>query len=449
MILALLILPTILALDLEIEKKSTDMVMIRGLTEPIVFDLEITNNGPTDTIRLYNLQGFILSPNKDISVPNDDTKTLKLSVSAIEAPQLKGLYQLNVYIRGQREDEVAESLFFRIIDLEEAFEISPKNINPRSEEIVITIKNNVNMDFEDLKLNFKSKFFNSEKIISIDAKETQEIKIPLNKEDFKDEYAGYYTLDVEIEYDELIRTSESKILFSEQDLLERKESDFGIVVKTTKITKTNTGNVKINSLTEVKKDIISRLFTSFSPAPDLVERQGLFVHYKWDQDILPGQEQVITVKTNWILPLILAILAVLVVILAKKYSVQNLVLRKRTSLVRTKGGEFALKISILAEARRDVEKVTVSDRLPSFVRLYENYGAEAPKRVDEKNKRVEWSFEEIHAGQSKIVSYIVYSKIGFLGKFVLPTAKAVYERKGKIQEIESNKVYFLTEQKKE
>lgn len=449
LILALLILPTIFALDLEVEKKSTDMVMIRGLTEPIVFDLEITNNGPTDTFRLYNLQGFLLNPNKGISINGGDTKELELFVSAVEPLQMKGLYQLNIYFRNPREEEFPESLLFRIVDLNETLEITPKNINPRSEEIVITIKNKVNLDFENLKLSFKSKFFNSEKTISIDAKETKEIKIPLNKEDFKDELAGYSTLETEMVYKGLTQTVESRILFSEQDLLEKTESDFGIVVKTTKITKTNTGNVVIKSPTEIKKDIISRLFTSFSPTPDLVERHGLFVYYKWDQEILPGQEKVITVKTNWILPIILIILVIVVVILAKRYSIQNLVLRKKTALVRTKGGEFALKISISADARRDVEKVTVSDKLPSFVRLYENYGTESPKRVDEKNKRLEWSFEEIRAGQSKVVSYIVYSKIGFLGKFVLPTAKAVYERKGKIHEIESNRVYFLTEQKKE
>jgi len=75
-ILALLILPTIFALDLEIEKKNTEMVMIRGLTEAITFDLKITNNGPSDTFRFYNLQAFNLDPNKDIYIKSGETKEL-------------------------------------------------------------------------------------------------------------------------------------------------------------------------------------------------------------------------------------------------------------------------------------------------------------------------------------------------------------------------------------
>jgi len=46
------------------------------------------------------------------------------------------------------------------------------------------------------------------------------------------------------------------------------------------------------------------------------------------------------------------------------------------------------------------------------------------------------------------VSYIVYSKIGVLGKFALPPTTAIYEKEGKIKETESNKAYFMAEERK-
>ena len=70
-----------------------------------------------------------------------------------------------------------------------------------------------------------------------------------------------------------------------------------------------------------------------------------------------------------------------------------------------------------------------------------------PTRFDEKNRRIEWNFEKLEAGESRVLSYIIYSKIGVLGKFALPSATAIYEREGKIKESESNRAFFVAEQR--
>jgi len=48
----------------------------------------------------------------------------------------------------------------------------------------------------------------------------------------------------------------------------------------------------------------------------------------------------------------------------------------------------------------------------------------------------------------RTLTYIIYSKVGVLGKFALPTATAVYEKDGEIHETESNKAFFIAEQLK-
>ncbi|NQU99666.1 MAG: hypothetical protein HQ538_02920 [Parcubacteria group bacterium] len=45
-------------------------------------------------------------------------------------------------------------------------------------------------------------------------------------------------------------------------------------------------------------------------------------------------------------------------------------------------------------------------------------------------------------------NYIVYSKVGIVGKFILPNALAVFEEEGKIHETNSNKVFFMSDQVK-
>ena len=115
--------------------------------------------------------------------------------------------------------------------------------------------------------------------------------------------------------------------------------------------------------------------------------------------------------------------------------------------MRAKGGEFALRVSVFAFARSHVEKVSIIDRLPSLVKVHEKFGSEKPKRVSEKNRSIEWEFSWLEAGETRVMSYIIYSKIGVVGKFSLPTAIAVYEKDGKIHEAESNRAYFVAEQR--
>ena len=71
-----------------------------------------------------------------------------------------------------------------------------------------------------------------------------------------------------------------------------------------------------------------------------------------------------------------------------------------------------------------------------------------PSKVEEHKRLVEWNFDKLEAGETRILSYIIYSKIGVMGKFALPSTIAVYEREGEIKETESNKAFFISEQRK-
>tara|TARA_B100001971_G_scaffold211589_1_gene239630 strand:+ start:926 stop:1417 length:492 start_codon:yes stop_codon:yes gene_type:complete len=155
----------------------------------------------------------------------------------------------------------------------------------------------------------------------------------------------------------------------------------------------------------------------------------------------------IIVKTNWLFPFLIILFIIAIVVLAKQYSRTDLILRKKISFVKVKGGEFALKVSIFVNAKKHVEKISVIDKLPSLVKIYKKFGGEEPKRINEKNKRIEWEFDELEEGETRILSYIIYSKIGIIGKFALPKTTAIYEKDGKIHESESNKAFFVAEQR--
>jgi len=445
----LLIIPVISATNLEITKESSDEVLIAGIDQPVVFNLSIKNLEQSDYFEFYNFLGFNMFPKGKVYIKQGETKKVELKLSPIGEIKTRGYYNFNYFIKGENSSEIQKDVTFKIIDLKDAFKIGSEKMNPESNIIEIYIKNQVNFDFEKVDAEFSSPFFKINKEFSLKPYERKNFTISLNKEDFKELIAGFYTLEGEINAKGKKAEIEGVIKFEEKDLITTTKEDYGLIIHTEILKKINDGNVIATSETIFKKNIISRLFTTLHPEPNIVDRQGFNVYYMWNKQIKPGETLEITVKTNWIFPLLTILLIVAIVVLVKQYSGTDLILRKKVSFVKAKGGEFALKVTVLINAKKYVERVNIIDRLTNLVKIHERFGAEQPTRVSEKTRRIEWGFEKLEAGESRVLSYIIYSKIGILGKFILPSATAIFEREGKIKEAESNKAFFVSEQKAE
>ena len=448
LLIVLLMLPSVLAINVNVEKQSSGEVMVAGLNAPVVFELKITNSGPSDNFEFYNLLGFSMFPVGTVFIAEGQTKNIQLKISPIGDFTHRGFYTFSYFVRSQDTSETKEELTFKIIDLHDAFEIGSGEVDSDSNSIEIYIHNKLNFDFAGVNAKFSSVFFEFEESFSLGPNQRKDFNVQLEKEDFKKLMAGFYTLNAEISVEDEKADLEGIIKFVEKSLLTTTKNDYGLIINTNIISKTNEGNVLVKSETVIKKNIISRLFTNFSPQPDIVERQGATIFYTWNREIKPGETFEIVVKTNWLFPLLVILFIIAIVVLAKQYSKTNLVLRKKVSFVKAKGGEFALKVSIFAQAKKYVERVSIIDRLPLMVKVYDKFGGKKPLRVNEKNKRIEWEFEKLEAGETRMLSYIIYSKIGVLGKFALPTATAIYEKDGEIHEAESNRAFFVAEQKK-
>ncbi len=440
-----MVLPFAAAINVDIEKTSKNEVYIKELDNPISFDIEITNNGSTDSFTFYNLIGFDMFPKGSVTIPGNSAKEIQLQIKPLSEIKESGFYTLTYYIKASDGTEQEERLTFKIINLEEAFEVGSGDVDLDSNSIEIYVKNKENFDFGDVSVAFDSAFFETEKSLSLGPNERKTFSVTLNKDDFKKLMAGFYTLKAEISIESKTAKVEGVIEFKEKDLVTTTKKDYGFLINTQIIEKSNEGNTLQESETVIRKNIISRLFTSFSPEPDVVERQGANVYYTWTREIGPGETLTINVKTNWLFPFIVILFIIAIVILVKKYKGTSLVLRKRVSYVKAKGGEFALKVSVLVRAKKYVERVNVIDRLPPLVKIYEKFGSEKPSRVDEKSRKIEWNFEKLEAGEVRALSYIIYSKVGVMGKFALPTATAIFEREGEIHEAESNRAFFVTE----
>lgn len=445
----MVLLPFALAVDLDVEKLSSDEVLIKGLSESTNFKLSVTNNGNSDTLSFYTFFEGGITPTKGIAFKKGETKEVDLKLSPRSDSNLKGIVTFSYFIQGNDRTEIEEKLRIKMINLEEAFIIGAEKIDAQTKTLTIFIENTVGFDFEELNVEFSSPFFTLKENFSIDSDEKKEFEITLDKEDFNELMAGFYTLYADVETKGVSGKVEGKIEFVENPNLKTTSETYGFIISTKVITKVNEGNTISETEATIKKNIFSRLFTTFSPNPDSIERRGTVVYYSWTQRINPGENAEIKVKTNWFIPFLLVFFAVLLVYFVKKYTNQKLSIKKRVSFVKAKGGEFALKVTIIAQAREYMENIKIVDRLPPLVKLYERFAGELPNIISRDKQRLEWDFTHLEAGESRIMSYVVYSKLGILGKFALPATVARFEQEGKRKQTSSNKVFFLAEQKRQ
>jgi hypothetical protein len=235
------------------------------------------------------------------------------------------------------------------------------------------------------------------------------------------------------------------IKFLEQEGIDSKESSEGWIKRRQEIINHNVGNVRKEVSIELERNILSSLFTSFNIEPSDSSFKGLKKSYVWNKELLANEEFKLVVITNWFYPIILILLIFGVLFFSKRFVSNDIILKKNVSFVKTKGGQFALKVIVRVKSKRFVERIKVIDKLPHLVKLYEKFGAISPSEIDLKNRRLEWNIESLNAGEERVFSYIIYSKVGVIGRFELPSARSIYEKEGRVKEVNSNRCFFINE----
>src|SRR3989344_347573 len=439
---------SVLAADLVIEKTPVSDVVISDLSQPAVFSFKITNNGAEDYFTIYSLVGVKIEPTESFFISAGEIKEILVRVYPNkDLKQDTGSLVFVYKIKGENSGIQEDTLTLNVVKLSDAFTAGSASIELQSESAVVYIKNNYNIRFSKARAKFSSVFFDFSQEFSLEPFEKKEFSIPLDRAKISSLSAGQYIMNADVEIKEIKNRFESNIKFSEKSLLETEEESYGIAIRKTVISKVNKGNLETVADIVIKKNIISRLFTTFDLEPYKVERQGASVYYYWQKELKPGEIFTVRVTTGWLLPLPIVLAAVVLAFFISMYRRSHIIIRKRVGFVRAKGGEFALRVSMHLKGRSFAERIKIFDRVPAIAKLYERFGAIQPSRFDAANRRLEWNIESLDKGEERVLSYIIYSKVGIIGRFELPKATVVYEKDGKIIESQSNRAYFISEPK--
>lgn len=432
--------------SLQITKEIVSPIAVWDISLPAIFKLSITNLGSSDDFTIYSLAGIDILPAEPISILNGETKEVTIQVSPKIPLKVSPDYLSFEYnIKGANSAIQSDSLPITYVNLKDAFDFSVEDIAPNSTVAKVHIDNKAGSPIENIKLDLSSLFFSDSRELSFQGFEKKVLEVQINQDKMHELFAGSYMLSGKLKIQGVQALLNAVINFNEQEGIKTFESSEGKILQKYEIKKSNEGNTRANVNIVIKKNLISALFTSFNLKPTRKELNTFSINYVFRENLSPGQNLDVVATTNWWILIILIVVIIIIYKLIDRYLKNKIVLKKRVSLVRTKGGEFALKVSIHIRARDFVEKLRVYDRLPPMVKVFEKYGSLNPDKIDSVNRRLEWNIQALGKGEERTLSYIVYSKIGVLGKFELPAVELVYEYNGRIKEASSNRAFFVNE----
>jgi hypothetical protein len=449
LLLFVLVSTVFVSASLEIKKEAVSSMAVKDLNWPAIFNVQIKNLGQTDTFHIYSLVGIDMEPTENFTIFSGETKEIVLKAYPSLPLKVSPDYYSFVYkIVGANSGINDDELAISIVNLKDAFTFTVDNINPNSQKAIIHFDNKAGHSFTNVKTEFSSVFFTKSAEFSLAPYEKKQFEVAIDGNKIRELVAGPYIINGKITTEGLTTLASTILKFDEMPGIETSDSKSGWILVRREIQKMNKGNMNTDVSVIITKDLFSSLFTSFNVPYTRKETSGFRTSYIFEEQLSPGKTLDVVAKTNWWILIGIIIAIILIYYFADKYIRNKLVLTKKVTFVHTKGGEFALKVTIYAKARDFVEKIRIIDRLPPMVKLFERYGAVAPDRVDEKNRRVEWNINGLGRGEERVFSYIIYSKIGVMGRFELPQAGAIYEYEGRLKEASSKPAFFNNENKK-
>ena len=440
-----MVLPLFVSASLNINKIEKTPVVITELNNPATYEFDITNNGSAESDEMYSFVGVHFIPNGTFSLASGLNK---IDVSAQLSPDLMNKTDGNYYfayeIKGDNSGITSDNLLVELVSLKNVLSFEADGFNIGDTQVKMKVTNNKNINLTNLNLHFNSLFFDSQQTLSFEPYESKDIILNVNKDGVDKIASGNYVYNIDLALQGVNVSVQPSLDYLPKEEVTSDSTSEGFIIRKSTYTKTNVGNVPADVQIQTSRDILSRLYTINSIEPNDVNRNLLYATYTWDKKINPGESFSVTTTTNYTLPFIFILLVIVIALLVRAYTMTNIVVNKRVSYVKTRGGEFALKVTLNVKAKKFVENIQIIDRLPGMAQLYEKFGIR-PDKIDAATKRLFWNIDRLNSGEERVYSYIIYSKVNVVGRFELPSATAIYQRDGKTEQILSNRTFFVAE----
>ncbi|MEM4605776.1 MAG: hypothetical protein QW103_01935 [Candidatus Pacearchaeota archaeon] len=429
----------------ELEKIIVNDIAIHSFDNPAEFIFKF-KNAESGLYEIFTFVDVKIFPNEKFLIDNLSNEISVKVYPTKKIEDIKGRFSFVYYIKDPNYNVKEDRIRIILKEINDIFEIYSR-ANPLADNVSFYLENKENVSLKNITIKASSILFEENITFDINPFEKKEFFINVDKEKMRKIPAGSYLLEVVfISPDQKNFVKQGKIILGEKrNILEDYKKE-GFIIKEEVFFKKNLGNVNEDVQFSIEKNFFISPFLFFNEKPDKIEREGFKKVYYWNKRLSPLDSYEIKIRTNYLyLILFLILLPVLYYSLLYYYK-GKVSIKKYIKPVKTKSGDFAVKVKIHLKALKNVKNVSLIENYPSIFKLHNDFGLLKPDLVDDKKHKIKWNAGELMKGEEKIFSYVLYTKLGIYGKLFFPKSVCIYEYGNKVLETSSNKVFLLSEQ---
>jgi len=353
------------------------------------------------------------------SITPEKTYTIKIIVKSVLNEEVRAIHPLASFIMSSG-DIISMKPFIKdeVIPGKEIF-------------FDVEFKNNVKEDFNDLNFFISTSRFNKEEKISIKGKEvlTKIFSFFLEPET----PAGREILTLRLMKGNSLKGERQTGLEVRlhQDIIEKENRESGFLSTKVTIIKQNNGNVDVKKTVKYPLGIINQYFTDSTPEGNY-KKDETGRYLVWDLNLGAGQESEINIEIDYT-SMFFALTSALF-LLGLIYFVKNRTLRIKKTVYKIKEGDkdlLKIILNIQNNSSKNIKNMKVVEILPSLVKHYSDFGTLKPDKIMQGSAGVKfvWDFDELYAGEERVLSYKAELKTDLYGKVRLPAASIQYAGK--------------------
>ncbi len=451
-IAVLLLSISVSAANFEVEFEAIDNTITMGqLAE---FRLTVRNNLDTkETFRVKTLDYPIWEIKTDpilnpiqFSINPDKKREIDILVNPLHVSNY-GVYDVNVITELiSKSEKITTPLRVNIVSPRAGIYVETvlatilmdDKIDPTKEIPIKIILNNQNIiEYPEVLVKIESNLINEEIEESLGKREKKTISLTKKIDPQTSPridtlvvkvIANNKTLDTKVKRIEIIETKE---------LIKESKIRRGFLKTVEDITLKNTGNVQYTEGIKIESSLMQTLFTSSRPKGKFIkedEKRYLIVPV----NIPPGESITIQITKNYITLLIIIILSAIIIGLYYIFRSPLTVSKKATNVTYKEGGISELKVvlNVSNRSKNKLKNIEVIDRIPNIADMEKSLtiGTLHPTKIlkhENKGTIIKWVIDDLDAGDERVISYKIKSRLSILGGFSLTPTTIKLRFKGK------------------
>ncbi|UCD21026.1 MAG: hypothetical protein JSW08_00560 [archaeon] len=424
---------------LTVEKETVNNGIAIELDIPARYNVTLTNElVRNENFSIYSLVGVTITP-EYVVVPGNSKVSFILE--AIPDNPREGNYAYEFYIKGRYTEAHKDKLVMEVEPLKDIIIVGFPETVARDDKIIpLKIRNKEDIDLGTFDYKLESELFTYSDTVEFTSKSIDEKTLQV---DLSEKIAGNYNITFSAVINNYSHSHQIPLILEEVSNIvtteEKKWSFFGFKRI---VTKKNEGNANKVVVTQIELPTFENGFTEYNIPPTSKEKQGRVVLVSWQRELEPGESFTIEARTDYTLLIIIIIIIAIALISYIAFFKRKVILKKKAIRLRTKGGEFAVKVILLVKnVGKELSNVKLTDRPPLSTKLYEKFGTVKPDKIEK--HRIEWNFHTLLPGEEVVVSYVVYSKVGMSGVQLPEASLSFVDEKQKRKFVRSGKVYVF------